>query len=233
MRAAPLSGCRDPVAAERDRADGAADRQGPAGLEQPPGLAGAQRLRERRPELRPACVRRPPARRPRCTAASLRAGPFSRGGHGDEREPGGREVGGADEDEGQLAVGLVPRRGGRVGEQHRGVGGERGREERRPHRGRSVRELQRLGDQAEDAGSAGARAPLEQRAADLRGEGRAGEAAERRSGSTSPTDIGEVSLTVRIMLRARLGLPRSLASAAPPRAAPATAPMRPARCSAG
>src|SRR6476659_3356428 len=47
----PAQCCRDAVAPEGDGADGPADRQGPAGLEQAPGLAGAQRLRERGPEL--------------------------------------------------------------------------------------------------------------------------------------------------------------------------------------
>src|SRR6478735_5317267 len=42
---------RDTVATEGDGTDGPTDRQGPAGLEQSPGLPGAQRLREGRTQL--------------------------------------------------------------------------------------------------------------------------------------------------------------------------------------
>src|SRR6478735_3204644 len=134
----PAQRCGDAVSPERDGADGPADRQGPAGLEQAPGLAGAEGLRERRPELvLHALEGHELDERTDCRQLARRA--VLARGDGDEGETRCGEVGGADEDERQLAVGLVPCRGGRVGKEHRRVGGKRWSEECRPHRGRSVR----------------------------------------------------------------------------------------------
>src|SRR6476469_5832478 len=153
----------DPVAAEGDGADGTADRQRPAGLEQASGLAGAQRLRQGRPQLVLHALEGDELGERADGGELARRAVLTRGNR-DEGETGGREVGGADEDEGQLAVGLVPRRGGRVGEQDRRVGGQGRREDRGPHGGRPVRELERLGQQGDStAGSSCARTSLEHR----------------------------------------------------------------------